>query len=67
MKAFLNENSILPCERTGSPIADKVHRHIVTGNSKVITNNKLHELFSKGPKYWENGTADYGKAVVWFQ
>ena len=40
---------------------DKDHNHVVTVNLKIIMNNKLHKLFSKGPKYRENGTADYLK------
>ena len=41
---------------------DKDHNLVVTVNLKIIMNNKLRKLFSKGPKYREGGTADYRKA-----
>ena len=34
----------------------------MAGNLRIITNNMLRKLFSKGPKYGENRTTDYGKA-----
>ena len=43
-------------------ICDEDHNHIIKDNLKIITNNRLHNLFSKRPKYRENKTADYEKA-----
>ena len=54
LDSFLNDDSILPCECEGSPFIDKDHKHIITGNLKIIKNNKLRKLFCKGPKYRQN-------------
>ena len=29
---------------------DKYHNHIITDNLHIINSNKLHKLFSEGPK-----------------
>ena len=42
MKAFLDDNSTLNL--------DKDNNHIITGNLKIISNNKLSKLFSKRSK-----------------
>lgn len=42
MKAFLDDNSTLNF--------DKDNNHIITGNLKIISNNKLSKLFSKRSK-----------------
>lgn len=42
--------------------AERDHNHIVIGNLKTITTNKVHKRFSKGPEYWGNRTSDYEKA-----
>ena len=62
MKAFLDDNSTFSCECTGCSFVNKYHNHIITGNLKVITNNKLWKLFTKATKYRKNKTADYEKA-----
>ena len=43
-------SSTLPIDCKGSPFLDKDHNHIITGNLKIITNNKLHKPFSKSSK-----------------
>ena len=42
MKAFLDDNSTLNL--------DKDNNHIITGNLKIISNNKLSKFFSKRSK-----------------
>ena len=34
-----------------SPFKDKDHGHIITGDLRIVTNNKLRKIISKGPKY----------------
>ena len=48
--SYLNDKSILPCHCSNSPFVDPHHQHIVSGNLKIVTNNKLRKLLSKGPK-----------------
>ena len=53
----LHDNSILPCECTGSVFEDNDHNHITAVSSKFISKNKkLRKL-----TYSENRTADYQK------
>ena len=61
-KQFLNKldtNSIikqynnLPCDCNNSPFKDPDHGHIVTGDLRIVQNNKLRKLLCKGPKYRE--------------
>ena len=61
-KAFLNDNSILPCDCTGFLFAAKDDNYITRVDSRVAVSNKLFKHFSKGPKYRENRIADYQKA-----
>ena len=46
----------------GSPFKDKDHNHIITGNLKIIEDNKLRKFFPKVLKYRENRMVDYQKA-----
>ena len=62
LEAFLKDESILPCECTGSHFIDSHHKHIVTGDLSIITNNKLRKLFSKGPNYREPITPNFENA-----
>ena len=48
---FLTNPDSLPCKCTNSPFADRNHKHIVTGDLRIIRNNVLRKLFIKGPKY----------------
>ena len=42
---------------------DPVHKHIVTGDLKVIQNNRLRSLLSKGPKYREQERIRWDKVL----
>lgn len=61
-KAFLNDNSILPCDCTGFLFVAKDDNHITAVDLRVVVSNTLFKHFSKGPKYRENRIADYQKA-----
>ena len=50
---FLTNPASLPCKCNNSPFVDKYHKHIVTGDLRIIKNNALRKLFIKGPKYRE--------------
>ena len=43
----------LPCNCTTSPFTDPNHGHIVSGDIRIVQNNKLRKLLCKGPKYKE--------------
>ena len=48
---FLSNPDSLQCKCNNSAIADRYHKHTVTGDLRIIRNNVLRKLFSKGPKY----------------
>ena len=48
---FLLNPNILPCKCINSPFADKYHKHVVTGDLRIIDNYHLRKLFTKGPKF----------------
>ena len=50
---FLQDPASLPCGCSDSPFVDKHHGHIVSGDLRLIENNRLRKLFAKGPKYRE--------------
>ena len=41
------------CECSTSPFCDPHHKHVITGDLRIIENQKLRWLFSKGPNYRE--------------
>ena len=59
---FLHDPSSLPCSCGESSFADKHHKHIVTGDLRIIENNTLRKLFTKGPKYRPPQPIDFEKA-----
>ena len=59
---FIKNSDILPCQCQDSPFSDKHHKHIVTGDLRLINNHTLRKIFSKGPKYRESRTIDLHKA-----
>ena len=50
-----------PCSCVDSEFCDPHHKHIVSGDLRIITNTKLRKLFSKGPNYREPTTLNYHK------
>ena len=64
LDAFNNDNNIIPCHcaRYGHTFLNNERGHILTGNLKIIKNNKLRKLFSKGPKFREPQEIDFDAA-----
>ena len=50
---FLRNPDSLPCKCNNSPFVNRYHKHIVTGDLRIIKNNASRKLFIKGPKYRE--------------
>ena len=49
------------CDCKNSEFCDPRHKHVVTGDLRIISNSKLRKLFSKGPNYREPKTINYHK------
>ena len=49
------------CDCADSEFCDPHHKHIVSGDLRIITNTKLRKLFSKGPNYRVPTTLNYRK------
>ena len=56
---FIQDNSVLPCPCANSSFTDKHHGHIISGDLRLVKNNKLRKLFAKGPKYRESKLIDW--------
>ena len=52
--AFLADPSIFPCSCNDSPFKDNHHGHIISGDLRIVENNKLRKLLTKGPKFRES-------------
>lgn len=59
---FLNNPECVPCHCEGSEFVDDHHKHIVTGDLRLVRNNKLRELLVKGPKFRDKRPLDLAKA-----
>ena len=59
--SFLVDNSVLPCSCENSCYKDHHHGHVITGDLRIVKDNKLRKLLSKGPKYRETTTLNFGK------
>ena len=60
--AFIQDNTILPCDCAGSPFVDPDHNHILTGDLNIVSDSKLRGLIAKGPKYREPLPFSFDKA-----
>lgn len=60
--AFLSDSSILPCSCANSSFKDEHHGHIITGDLRIVENNKLRKLLVKGPKFRESEGICWNKA-----
>ena len=49
------------CDCMNSEFCDSHHKHIVSGDLRIISNPKLRKLLSKGPNYREPKTLNYNK------
>ena len=43
VKAFLQDNTIFPCNCAGTSFIDRDHQHLVTVDLQIIGNNKLRK------------------------
>ena len=59
---FLADPSTLPWMCAESPYVDGDHGHIITGDIRIIQNNKLRKLLVKGPKFRESEVISWTKA-----
>lgn len=59
--SFLKDNTSLPCSCENSPFSDQHHHHIISGDLRLIENNQLRKLFTKGPKYRERKLIHWDK------
>ena len=53
IEAFIQNKESLPCNCEHSVYKDPFYGHIISGDLRIIQNNKLRKLISKGPKYRE--------------
>ena len=49
------------CECEHSEFCDPHHKHVITGDLRVVSNPKLRKLLTKGPNYREPKTLNYSK------
>ena len=49
------------CDCSDSEFCDPHHKHVVTGDLRIVTNSKLRKLLSKGPNYREPKMLNYRK------
>ena len=61
VEAFLEDPTIFPCSCVHSPFIDKHHGHIITGDLRIVRNNKLRKLLCKGPKFREKESISWEK------
>ena len=62
---FLADQNSIPCSCENSPLKtfkDSHHNHIITGDLRIVRNNKLRKLICKGPKYRESEPISWDKA-----
>ena len=52
-----------PCECESSTFCDPHHKHIITGDLRLIENTKLRKLLTKGPNYREPRSINFSKAL----
>ena len=62
INSFIQDENIIPCNCENSPYKDSEHGHIITGDLRIIRNNKLRKLITKGPKYREPTNISWDKA-----
>ena len=60
-------NNLPDCHCAESAFCDPHHKHIVTGDLRIIKNNKLRKLLGKGPNYREPKFVNYNKCLISIQ
>ena len=66
LNVFVDEDvsfveNLSSCDCSNSEFCDPHHKHIITGDLRLITNCKLRKLLSKGPNYREPKMLNYRK------
>ena len=51
-----------PCDCSQSEFCNVDHQHIITGDLRIVENNKLRKLLTKGPNYREPRSLNFNKA-----
>ena len=59
---FLTNPSSIVCNCRSSPLKNSFYGHIITGGLRIVKDNKLRKLFTKGQKYQESRKIDFGLA-----
>ena len=54
----------MECDCANSPFLNDHHKHIVTGDLRIIENKLLKELLSKGPNFREPKPIDFLKCLT---
>ena len=49
------------CECESSDFCDPHHQHVITGDLRIVSHQKLRKLLTKGPNYREAKTLNYNK------
>ena len=52
-----------PCDCENSSFCDPDHKHIITGDLRIVENSKLRKLLSRGPNYREPKSLNFSKAL----
>ena len=52
-----------PCDCLNSPFSDPHHKHIITGDLRIVHNAKLRQLLTKGPNFREPKSLNFHKAL----
>ena len=58
----LEDINTLPCCCENSEFKDEHHGHIITGELRIVRNNRLRKLLCKGPKYREPTPVNWDRA-----
>ena len=53
------DNMVCDCEN--SDFCDSTHKHVITGDLRIVKNNKLRKLLCKGPNFRENEMINFDK------
>ena len=53
-----------PCNCENSSFCDPYHKHVITGDLRVVQNAKLRQLLTKGPNFREPKSLNFHKALT---
>ena len=63
MNLSIQSETILPCYGEHSSLIDSEHGHDLSGDLRIVCNNKLRKLITKAPKYKELSTICWDKVT----